>query len=527
MNFSIKNSYKNSEKLELIKVTSFLPDGSPLGLRVRYAINGYTEIQTCESGNPLLKYNKAETDIWKYCSDKSCESCKRLKSAAYSESAKKLWSGPSGKRRATHEKVVDKMKAIGHYSRAGKNSWSSDKPKAELEKMTAYAKTDAGRERRRMTAKQLWQSDEYKAKTETSRNRFLDCQNTLLLREGKLEITSEMTLVDLFNKYTFNRSDSYIRELIYKVYGFYLDYGVTKPESVVRQFMLDIDPDCKKMRSDAIDEMRYVELDIYSEKYRLAVEVNGIYWHSSESKEDPRHVKNKHKIKHDWCEKLGIRLLQFTDYEINEKPNIVESIINTTAGLVSTKLMARKLRLSYISKELAYPFFEQNHIKGASYKIGKNVFVAMMNGTEIVSCMHFNIHQNKAEIERFANKTNTIVSGASSRLLHKFVKDNSYIETIISFSYDDYFTGDVYKSLGFKYESWSEGYHWTEDAYLLEHRSKFMKHKLLDRFDWATADMTEDDICYSAGFRKYRNAGYKKWVKHIKKACTSQAKNRK
>lgn len=65
------------------------------------------------------------------------------------------------------------------------------------------------------------------------------------------------------------------------------------------------------------------ELDLYSEKYSLAIEVNGIYWHSDKFKD-----RNYHLIKTLKCEKRGISLLQFWETELENNFDWCCSIID-------------------------------------------------------------------------------------------------------------------------------------------------------------------------------------------------------
>ena len=65
------------------------------------------------------------------------------------------------------------------------------------------------------------------------------------------------------------------------------------------------------------------ELDLYSEKHKLTIKVDGLYWHSKEFKD-----KYYHLDKTERCEKLGIRLLHFTDAEINNDFEYVCNIID-------------------------------------------------------------------------------------------------------------------------------------------------------------------------------------------------------
>ena len=68
------------------------------------------------------------------------------------------------------------------------------------------------------------------------------------------------------------------------------------------------------------------ELDLFLPEYNLAIEVNGIYWHSIERACKPEF----HNLKLELCEEKGIRLLQFYDVEVDEMFDFITGIINNT-----------------------------------------------------------------------------------------------------------------------------------------------------------------------------------------------------
>ena len=84
----------------------------------------------------------------------------------------------------------------------------------------------------------------------------------------------------------------------------------------------------------------------------------------------------------------------------------------------------------------------------------------------------------KWELIRFANKIGYTVIGGASRLFSKFIKDHNP-ESIISYSDERWNTGNVYKQLGFKFQSTSgPSYRYTKNYTNLESRVKYQKHKL-------------------------------------------------
>lgn len=65
------------------------------------------------------------------------------------------------------------------------------------------------------------------------------------------------------------------------------------------------------------------ELDFYLPKYKLAIECNGMYWHSIHKKD-----KNYHKEKYEVCKAKDIKLLQFWEYDIIHSLNVISNIID-------------------------------------------------------------------------------------------------------------------------------------------------------------------------------------------------------
>lgn len=70
------------------------------------------------------------------------------------------------------------------------------------------------------------------------------------------------------------------------------------------------------------------ELDIYLPEYNIAIEYNGLYWHSEDNIQD----KNYHLNKLLLCEKKGIRLIQIFEDEWLYRQHIVKSRIKHILG---------------------------------------------------------------------------------------------------------------------------------------------------------------------------------------------------
>ena len=105
-----------------------------------------------------------------------------------------------------------------------------------------------------------------------------------------------------------------------------------------------------------------LELDIYIPDKKVAIECNGIYWHSSKVIQDSKYHYNKSKL----CEEKGIRLIHIFEYEwYNEKQKpILENIIKNALGINEYKLYARKLKIEIRSSASMKDFFNKNNIQG-------------------------------------------------------------------------------------------------------------------------------------------------------------------
>lgn len=80
------------------------------------------------------------------------------------------------------------------------------------------------------------------------------------------------------------------------------------------------------------------ELDIYLPDYKLAIEYNGLYWHSEQAGLD----KNYHIDKTMTCEEKGIRLIHVFSDDWEFKKEIVKSRLRSILGFNSNRIGARK-----------------------------------------------------------------------------------------------------------------------------------------------------------------------------------------
>lgn len=246
------------------------------------------------------------------------------------------------------------------------------------------------------------------------------------------------------------------------------------------------------------------ELDIYIPEYNIAIEMNGVYWHSEIYMDKDYHLK-----KTLLCKEKGIQLLHVWEDDWKFKRNIIKSIILNKLGL-SNKIFARKCIISDVNSKAARLFLDNNHIQGFS---PSQIKYGLYYNNELVSLMTFgNRYTNgkkEYELIRFCNKINTNIIGAASRLFKHILK-NSDVCSIISYADISLFNGSLYDKLGFiKISLSSPNYFWIIDG-IKKHRFNYNKKKLINEgFD---KNKTEVEIMYDRGYYRVFSCGQEKWV---------------
>jgi hypothetical protein len=251
------------------------------------------------------------------------------------------------------------------------------------------------------------------------------------------------------------------------------------------------------------------ELDIYLPELNLAFEFNGLYWHSDLYKDRLFHL-NKTKQ----CRDSNISLIHIWEDDWDYKKNIVKSIILNKLGK-SEKIWARKCEIKEISdNKIVRDFLEKNHIQGF---VGSKIKIGLFYEGELVSIMTFgNLRRSLGqkskegsyELLRFCNKLNTTVIGGASRLFKYFI-DNYDVKEVISYSDNSRGGGDMYKKLGFQFESETEpNYYWIVDG-VRKHRFNFRKDKLVK--NGSDPNKTEVEIMNEMGYYRIFDCGSKKW----------------
>lgn len=253
------------------------------------------------------------------------------------------------------------------------------------------------------------------------------------------------------------------------------------------------------------------EIDIYLTELKIGFEFNGVYWHSSKFRDKDYHQKKR---KH--FENLDIKLFQIWEDDWRFKKEIIKSMIKNRLGLSDRKIGARKCEIKKVEdNSLIRNFLEENHIQGfvgSKYKVGlffEGELVSLMTFGELRKSLGQKSQEDHWELLRFCNKMGYNIVGGASKLFKNFLESQNP-EIVISYSKNDYSTGDIYKILGFDYSGETgQNYYYMIGGKRIN-RFNFRKDKLVkEGFD---PNLSEEKIMESRGFYKIWDTGNKKWI---------------
>ena len=252
------------------------------------------------------------------------------------------------------------------------------------------------------------------------------------------------------------------------------------------------------------------ELDIYIPSMNLAIEYNGMIWHSELFRD-----KNYHNDKLAECNEQGIQLIQIYENEFVEHKQIVLDKIRHILGKNTdlSVVYARNTTIKEVDKETADKFLTENHIQGF---VSATIYLGAYADNNLVGLMSFKKESDdndKWELNRFCTDNTIRCIGLGGKLFSHFINNYEFNE-IKSFA-DRRWTinqdNNLYTKLGFKMvEITKPDYRYTRAGEYI-HKFQFRKDKLHKKYG-LPLEMTESEMAKELGFHKIWNCGLFKYV---------------
>lgn len=187
-----------------------------------------------------------------------------------------------------------------------------------------------------------------------------------------------------------------------------------------------------------------LELDLYIPNRKIAIEFDGLYWHSNIKVSNDYHLN-----KTTQCENNGIRLIHIFEDEWMFKKDIVKSMLLSIIGNVENKISVDECVIDNVDLRDAIDFLNDNHIEGyceSDFAYGlsyKDELVYVMTFRCVDDIGHF-------EITRSCNKINTIIDEPIPVVLNYFI-EVMYPNKLSVYIDRRWNNGNEYQSVGFSF----------------------------------------------------------------------------
>jgi len=247
------------------------------------------------------------------------------------------------------------------------------------------------------------------------------------------------------------------------------------------------------------------ELDIVIPQYNIAIEYNGLYWHSERA--------GKHHLYHldktNRCEMAGYRLIHIFSDEWETKQTLCKDTLRHFLGKSERGVYGRQTTIKEIPWSVAKPFLQKHHLLGAghtgNYRIG-----AFDKNNNLVAVMVFgpanNEHSdpNCVELRRFVtNKRNN--PGVGSKMFSWACNQRGY-NRVIAFVDRRWFSGTVKDHIGFKCQYFTPPAVWWTDGRRRFHRRFTTKDWLMKNHGFDAA-MTKREMLEHLGLYRIWDCG--------------------
>lgn len=275
----------------------------------------------------------------------------------------------------------------------------------------------------------------------------------------------------------------------------------SKPEADLAAFVESLG--LEVIRNDR-KVLKGLELDIIVPEKNVAIEFNGLYWHSEKHKSN-----TFHKDKSVLAEEAGVTLIHVWEDDWRDAQETVKKMVAVKLGKSNQeRVNARSLKVETVTAAEAKEFLNKNHIQG--FASGSLYLALKDEQVRALVVMKAASEDGTYRLERYATSAN--VRGGFSRLLKNAVKllDAKKVVTFADRGVSD---GGLYLDNGFTRDGEIE----PDYRYIVKGRREHKFNYRKGRFDRDPAlkfeeGLTERQLASLNGLDRIYDAGKVRWV---------------
>lgn len=265
----------------------------------------------------------------------------------------------------------------------------------------------------------------------------------------------------------------------------------------------------KSLGVNAIENDRSVvpgyEADVYCPDQKVAIEFNGIYWHSEKFR-----GKSYHADKTDAFQEEGVQVIHVWEDEWRDSRGAVERMIARKLGVSKERsLNARSLQVKPATVGESREFLEENHIQGY---VPASVQLALWEAENVVALITFRKRgAGKWELARYATSAN--VRGGFTKLLKAFIRQEDPSE-IVTFADRLVSDGSLYRNSGFQQDGeLPPDYKYVRNGVKREHKFNYRKARFRNDPKLKYREgATERELAEMNNLHRLYDAGKVRWV---------------
>ena len=252
------------------------------------------------------------------------------------------------------------------------------------------------------------------------------------------------------------------------------------------------------------------EVDVFVPSKKLAIEYNGLYFHSDARKHD----KDYHYKKYKKCKDQGIQLIQVWEDEWSLRQDVVKRMIAHKLGVTTNKKVpARKVKVVEVPYNTAKDFLDETHIQGSTTG---SLYFGLEYESGLVGVAVFKKRTSETfELIRYS--TSETVIGGLGKIL-SYLKNNTDIKKIVTFADHCVSNGNLYTTLGFNKDGVLAPDYKYKIGNIREHKFKYRKARFRKDPSLVFEEgKTESELAAINNLYRIWDAGKTRYVKSFSK----------